>query len=83
MERLGIVDLITLGTTLVFALPIGIYGLQLLLDGRTALGLTGISVAVGLVLVERLLWTPGDVPVTVGKRLVNWVIDRPIEDTER
>ncbi|MFW5895851.1 MAG: DUF7533 family protein [archaeon] len=62
MARLGIVDLIALAATLAFAIPIGLFGLQLLLDGRRLAGITGVTVAVGLVVVEQYVWTPGDVP---------------------
>lgn len=83
MERLGIVDLVTLGATLAFALPIGIYGLQLLLDGRTLLGVTGVTVAIGLVVAERVLWTPDDVPAAVGKTVVRRVVGRPPDEGDR
>ncbi|MFW6265851.1 MAG: DUF7533 family protein [Halanaeroarchaeum sp.] len=83
MERLGIVDLLTLATTLAFALPIGVYGLQLLIDGRTLFGLVGVAVAVGLVVVERVLWTPDDVPVRLGRRLVRRVVGTPDDEADR
>lgn len=62
MVRLGILDLVALAATLAFALPIGLFGVQLLSNGRILLGITGIVVAVGLVAVEQYVWTPGDVP---------------------
>lgn len=62
MARLGILDLLALAATLAFALPIGLFGLQLLLDGRVLPGATGVAVAVGLVVVEQYVWTPGDLP---------------------
>ncbi|MFB6081818.1 MAG: hypothetical protein ABEJ67_03255 [Halanaeroarchaeum sp.] len=60
--RLGILDLLALGATLLFALPIGAFGVQLLLRGEALLGAVGVGVAVGLVVAEQFLWTPGDLP---------------------
>ena len=62
MVRLGMLDLVALAATLAFAIPIGLFGLQLLLEGRVLLGITGVAVAVGLVVVEQYIWTPSDVP---------------------
>jgi hypothetical protein len=62
MARLGILDLVALAATLAFALPIGLFGVQLLSNGRILLGIMGVVVAVGLVAVEQYVWTPADVP---------------------
>ncbi|MFB6124827.1 MAG: hypothetical protein ABEJ59_02585 [Halanaeroarchaeum sp.] len=62
MVRLGVLEMLALAATLVFAVPIGLFGVQLLLDGRVLPGVTGVAVAVGLVVVEQYVWTPGDVP---------------------
>lgn len=80
MARLGILDLVALGATLAFALPIGVFGVHLLLAGRTGLGLAGLAVAVGLVLLERFLWTPGDLPGDLGAAIVDRVAKRPPEE---
>ena len=74
MPRLGLLDLLALGATLLFALPIGVFGVQLLLDGRTVVGLVGVAIAVGLVLVEQYLWTPGDVTGDVGSTIVSRLV---------
>ena len=83
MARLGVIDYITLGSTLVFAIPIGLFGGQLLLDGQILLGLTGVGVAVSLLLVERFLWTPEDIPIDVGKSLVKRVVGESAEENDR
>lgn len=62
MVRLGILDLVGLAATLAFAVPIGLFGLQLLHQGRFLPGSIGISVAGGLIAVEQYIWTPGDMP---------------------
>jgi hypothetical protein len=73
MAELGILDLLTLGATLLFAVPIGVFGVLLVGSGQPALGLFGVLVAAGLVVVERRLWTPEDVPTdlvqSLGRRL--------------
>lgn len=62
MVRLGVLDLVALAATLAFALPIGLFGVHLLHDGRLLVGTTGVAVGVGLVAVEQYVWTPDDVP---------------------
>ncbi|MFB6110462.1 MAG: hypothetical protein ABEJ60_06270 [Halodesulfurarchaeum sp.] len=73
MGELGIIDLFTLGATLVFAVPIGVFGVLSVGAGKPVLGLFGLAVAAGLVVVERSLWTPEDVPIdliqSLGRRL--------------
>ncbi len=72
MGRQGILDLLALATTLAFAVPIGLFGLQLLYEGRHLPGSIGVAVAVGLVGVEQYLWTPGDLP----QNAIDWVLRR-------
>lgn len=62
MDRLGLLDLVALAATLAFALPIGLFGVQLLQEGQLLVGTMGVAVGVGLVAVEQYVWTPGDVP---------------------
>lgn len=80
MDRLGIVDLLSLGATLVFALPIGVVSAGWLVSGRPVLGGFGVSVAVGLVVVERFLWTPEDVPGDLLQGIASRLVRRPPED---
>lgn len=80
MDSPGIIGLLGLGATLLVALPIGIFGLHLLVGGRTLLGGFGVAVAVGLVVVERVLWTPGDVLPEALTRVVDSVVRRPPRD---
>ena len=83
MTRLGVIDYITLGSTLVFAIPIGLFGGQLLVEGRLLLGLTGLGVAVSLILVEQFLWTPDNIPADIGQSLVKRVVGDPTEKKDR
>ncbi|MFB6132193.1 MAG: hypothetical protein ABEJ44_02155 [Halanaeroarchaeum sp.] len=70
MVRLGMLDMVALAVTLAFAMPIGVFGVRLLFEGRILPGITGVAVAVGLVVVEQFLWTPGDVPQDVLSAIV-------------
>ena len=80
--RLGIASTIQLAATLVFAAPVGIFGLTRLLDGETLLGGGLLAVAVGMVLLPQYLTTPGDVPAKIGERVVGSVVKTPDEDDE-
>jgi len=80
MKPLGIVDVVSLAATLLFAVPIGLFGLTLILEGRRLLGLTGVAVALGLVLAERYLWSPEDAVLERWRRLVERVGMFPPED---
>lgn len=74
MVRQGVLDLVALAATLAFALPIGLFGVLLLVEGRLLPGITGVAVGVGLVVVEQYVWTPGDVPRTVLSSVVRRVL---------
>ena len=80
MKPLGIVDVFSLAATLLFAIPIGLFGLTLLLEGRRLLGLTGVAVALGLVLAERYLWSPEDAILERWERFLERVGIFPPED---
>jgi hypothetical protein len=60
--KLGIVQTIELAATLVFAAPLGLFGISRLLEGDLLLGTGLATIAVLMVLVPQYLTTPGDVP---------------------
>ncbi|RLM53360.1 hypothetical protein DVK02_14330 [Halobellus sp. Atlit-31R] len=80
--RLGILGTLQLAATLIFAAPVGIFGLSRLADGDALLGGGAVAIAVGMVVLPQYLTTPGDVPVAVGERLVGAVVKTPDEDDE-
>ena len=57
MLKLGLIDLIQLAVTLVFALPLGLFGLNMLLDGR-AVGAGLLLLALLMVVLPHYLWSP-------------------------
>lgn len=80
MKDPGIMGTIQLAGTLVFALPIGLLGVQFLLDGRTLLGGGFVAVAVLMVALEEYLTTPTDVPTSVAEKAVGKVAKSPDEE---
>jgi hypothetical protein len=79
MSRLGILDLLGLAATLVFAIPVGLFGIEKLLAGDLAVGLAGIGIAVAMVAVEQWLWTPGDVAGDTAQGMLDRVLTEPEE----
>jgi hypothetical protein len=80
MKQPGIIGTIQLAATLVFALPIGLLGLQFLLDGRSLLGGGFVAVAVLMVALEEYLTTPTDVPSSLAEKTVEKVAETPDEE---
>lgn len=74
----GIIDTIKLAGVLVLAIPAALAGLELLLvRGETFAGGALLALAVLLVVVERRLTTPDDVPGLVATRLLGSVVKEP------
>lgn len=56
--QLGIVDLIGLATTLVFAIPVANFGITQLLAGKPVVGVALIGVAVAMVVLPQYFLDP-------------------------
>ncbi|WP_138007890.1 DUF7533 family protein [Halalkalirubrum salinum] len=63
--RLGIFDMLTLAGSLIFAIPVGNFGVSQLLAGETAMGVGMIVVAIAMVVVPQYVLDPR----TIAKRL--------------
>ena len=63
--KLGIFDMLTLGASLIFAIPVGNFGVSQLLAGETAMGVGMIVVAIAMVVVPQYVLDPR----TIAKRL--------------
>ncbi|WP_435064551.1 DUF7533 family protein [Halobaculum sp. EA56] len=74
---LGILDQVGLAATLIFALPVAVYGLQRVLDGSTLAGVGFLVVAALMVLLPRRLTTPEDVPAKAAETAVGSVVKEP------
>ena len=81
MKKPGILGTLRLAATLVFALPVGLLGVQFLLDGKTLLGGGFLGIAVLMVALEEYLTTPTDVPGAVAEKTLGKVAKTP-EDEE-
>lgn len=78
---LGIFDLIALAGTLIFALPVAIFGLEQVAAGRPTVGVLLVAVAVLMVVLPQKLTTPGDVPAAIAERVFGSVLpDDPEEE---
>ena len=60
MRLPGLIDLIGLAVTLAFALPVGMFGLNMALDGRL-IGYGLLAFAVLMVVLPHYLWKPPSV----------------------
>ncbi|ELZ01429.1 hypothetical protein C482_06634 [Natrialba chahannaoensis JCM 10990] len=74
----GIIDTIKLAGVLILALPAALAGLEfVVVRGDAGTGGVLIGLAIGLVVVERWLTMPSDVPGLVAKRAAGTVIGEP------
>lgn len=78
--RLGILETIGLAGSLIFAVPVGLFGVESVLAGRTILGVGLLVVAVLMVVLPRRLTTPSDVPAAVVERIVGGAIGNDEEE---
>jgi hypothetical protein len=78
--RLGILETVALAGSLVFAIPVGVFGVDRLLAGDAALGGGLLVVAVLMVVLPRRLTTPTDLPGEVAERVVGRAVEDPEED---
>lgn len=75
----SIMGTVGLAATLAFAIPIGLFGADLLLRGDTLLGGAFLGIAALMVLVEEYLTTPMDVPGKVAEKTLGKVVKDPEE----
>ena len=68
--RLGLLATIQLAATVVFAAPVGIFGLTRLTEGDLILGGGLVAVAIAMVALPQYLTTPGEIPMKIVERVV-------------
>ncbi|MFC4988212.1 MULTISPECIES: DUF7533 family protein [Saliphagus] len=79
----SIIETLSLAGVLVFAIPAALAGLEfLLVRGQPVVGAVLIGLAVALVLVQRYVTLPGDVPGMVAQRVAGAVSKDPDEPRE-
>lgn len=74
---LGLLETVGLAASLVFAIPLGIYGFERIVSGETVLGGAFLLLALLMVLLPRYLTTPGDLPGKIAGRVVDEVVVEP------
>jgi len=73
----GILDLVGLAATLVFAVPVALLGLRFLSGGEPLVGAAFLAIAAGMVAIEEYVLTPRDVPGLLAQRVVGRVAKEP------
>jgi len=76
----GILELVGFMTTVVFAVPLAIAGVDLLRRGSRLLGAGLLAAAATMLLIDRYVTRPGDVPGLIAARVVGLVASEPGED---
>jgi hypothetical protein len=72
----GILGLAGLAVTLAFAIPVGLLGLDMLTRGNWVGG-AFLALAVGMVLLQEYVTSPGDLPGAVAGKVVGSVVKDP------
>jgi hypothetical protein len=78
--RLGLLATIQLAATVIFAGPVGLFGLTRLTEGDLILGGGLIAVAIAMVALPQYLTTPGEIPMKIVERVVGRAIVTPDDD---
>lgn len=79
---LGILDLVGLVATLIFALPVAGYGVERVIGGDPLVGAAFVALAALMVILPQKLTTPGDIPGTIAERAVGGVVSEGDDDSE-
>jgi hypothetical protein len=76
----GIIGTVRLAAALVFAIPVAMFGLDYLLQGRTLMGAGAVGIAVLMVVMEEYLTKPTDVPGKAAEKAVGTVVETEDEE---
>ncbi|EJN59498.1 hypothetical protein SAMN04487950_2966 [Halogranum rubrum] len=77
---MGIMDTVGLAASLVFAIPVAIFGMNRLLDGQQLFGAGLLLVAALMVLLPQKLTTPMDIPQKVAGKAVGKAVKEPDDE---
>jgi len=75
----GILEMLWSATTLVFAIPVVLAGVELLLHGDHLIGVGLLAVALIMVVIDQYVTTPGDLPVLAANKLAGGIALPPEE----
>ena len=70
---MGIIDTVSLAATLMFAIPIALFGIDRIVAGQLYLGGAFVVIAAGMVLLREKLTTPTDIPSSAAQKVVGTV----------
>jgi len=73
--------MLALGGSLVFAIPLAIYGLEQLLAGASMLGAAALIVAALMVILPQYLTTPDDLPGRAADEALDRVVAEPGDES--
>lgn len=79
---LGILDLLGLGASLIFALPLAGYGIQRAVGGEPLVGAVFVGIAALMVYIPQRVTTPGDIPGKLFGGAVGSAVTVPEEEGE-
>lgn len=80
---MGILDMLGLAATLIFALPLGVYGVQELIGGNLPLGTFCVVVALLMVGVPNVVTTPTDLVTKLLQGAVGKAVRTPDDESSR
>ena len=80
--RLGLLATVQLAATVVFAAPVGIFGLTRLTEGDVLLGGGLVAVAIAMVALPQYLTTPGEIPMRIVERVVGRAVVSPGDESD-
>jgi hypothetical protein len=80
--RLGLLATVQLAATVVFAAPVGIFGLTRLTEGDVLLGGGLVAVAIAMVALPQYLTTPGEIPMRIVERVVGRAVVSPDDESD-
>jgi hypothetical protein len=73
----GILEMFGSITTLVFAIPPALLGVELLSEGNLFLGGGLLGAGLAMVLFDQYVTTPGDLPGLIGSKIVDAILSPP------
>jgi hypothetical protein len=79
---MGIMDTVGLAASLVFAIPVAIFGMNRLLDGQQLFGAGLLLVAALMVLLPQKLTTPMDIPQKLAGKAVGKAVKTPDDEEQ-
>lgn len=78
----GLLEMVGFMTTVVFAIPLTIAGLDLVRRGNVAIGVGLLGAAATMFLVNEYVTRPGDIPTLIASKVAGTVVSDPDDSDE-